>query len=195
MKTEPSSWKGLAHLNSNDPNDWDRLLFKAIKFQGGIWDIKHSKFVKFVKILSKNWRCSIPELMPILEPHGIGIDQFFTLERNVTYKLSAILSDINELQKIIFDSEVDISQFISKTSHAFLPPVVHQSEEYGLPRMISKKLHSANVIDFEDSKLDLHSAIAKFHVIGKNEILSLIELDRFDKYIVEYFYDGVTLSN
>lgn len=65
---------------------------------------------------------------------------FFQLERNSTFKLSALLGDINILQKIIFKhKKIDISSFISKLSHAFLPSVVYQLEEYGLPRMLSKK--------------------------------------------------------
>ena len=83
--------------------------------------------------------------------------------------------------------------FISRVSHAFLPSVVYQLEEYGLPRMISRKLHQYGLINFLDEELNIHKAIEMFHNIGKEKIFSLF-IDDFDKYIIEYFYDGITLT-
>lgn len=195
MTNNPNSWNGLAHLNST-PDKWDNPLYKAIDLQAGKWDIKHGGFVYFTKLLSQNWNKSIPELLASLSKHTIKIDMFFQLERNVTFKLSALLGDINILQKIIFKNKnIDISPFISKVSHAFLPSVVYQLEEYGLPRMLSKKIHIAKVIDFEDEKLNIHSAIDKFNKFGieyiKNKVATF---DEFDLYILDYFYDGILTS-
>jgi len=194
MKKNQEEWNGLAFLNSEDINKWDRLLYKIIVLQPGNWDIEYSKFVAFIKILSKNWIKTIPELLEELDDFEIDIDKFFNLERNVSFKFSALLGDVNELQKEILKKGTDLSYFISKLSHAFLPSVVYQLEEYGLPRMISRKLHDNKIINFLDEELTIHLVIEKFHKIGKDNILSKHFLDEFDKYIVEYFYDGITLS-
>lgn len=192
MVEVPHSWNGLSYLNSS-PNNWGNPLHKAITIQAG-WDTTYSNFICFTQILSLNWTKTIPELLLSLSEKSISIDLFFQLERNVTFKLAALLSDINILQKIIFrDKHIDISPFISKISHAFLPSVVYQLEEYGLPRMLSKKIHIAKVIDFEDEELNIHSIINKFNELGieyiKNKVTTF---DEFDLYILDYFYDGIS---
>jgi len=89
----------------------------------------------------------------------------------------------------------DISPFISKLSYAFLPPVVYQLEEYGMPRMISRKIHDTGIINFENSELSLHQALEQFRKIGINTITDISTLDPFDKYIIRYFYDGITFES
>jgi hypothetical protein len=124
----------------------------------------------------------------------MGINDFFKLERNVTFKLSSLVNDINILQKAILKDGTDVSPFISKLSHAFLPSVVYQLEEYGLPRMISKKIHHNSVINLLDNDLTIHNAIEKFHHFGKDKLLAMNFLETFDRYILEHFYDGITLG-
>lgn len=184
-------WNGLGYLNSDNTNDWGRLLYKVIKMHPGGWGVEYNKFVGFIKILSKNWTQSIPELLHELDQYDIGVDEFFKLERNVTFKLAATLSDINILQKKILDNPVDISPFISKAAHAFLPPVVFQLEEYGLPRMITKKIHNENIINFEGDD-DLHQIIEKFNELTMDCLVDSVQsFDEFDKYIIKYFYEGI----
>lgn len=193
MSRDPDSWKGLGFLNNFKPEEWDRSLYKIINLQPGNWESKYSTFVEFIKILSGNWPKSIPTLLKELEKHDIGINDFFKLERNVTFKFSALLKDVNTLQKRILKSDVDISKFIKLTSYAFLPPIVFQLEEYGLPRMISKKIHQANVMNLTNRELTIHTAIDSFNEIGFENIIRNVELDWFDRYILEYFYDGITM--
>ncbi len=77
-------------------------------------------------------------------------------------------------------------------SHAFLPRVVYNLEEYGMPRMISKKIHLAGVLNFEDDTLDLHKALESFRTIGQEGLTrSVGDLDDFDMYILRYFYEGI----
>ena len=195
MKNNSDEWNGLRYLNSSNPDDWDYLLFKIIKFQANAWG-KHKQFVAFVKILSLNWQLTMSELLDKASAENISIDSFFELERNVAFKLSALLQDINVIQKSILRKlSVDLSPIIKRVSHAFLPPVVYQLEEYGLPRMISRKIHDAEVIDFEDEDLTLHDALDKFREIGKDALVQRVSgLDEFDLYIIDYFYDGISLS-
>ncbi|WP_075793408.1 DEAD/DEAH box helicase [Massilia putida] len=195
IKRNPQ-WNGLGYLNSPNPADWDRLLYKVIALAPGGWDIEYSKFVAFVKILSKNWSLSIPQLLSMLDSVDVGIDDFFKLERNVVFKLSALLADVNTIQSAILkDKKYDISSFVAKTSFAFLPPVVFQLEEYGLPRMLSRKIHRAGLIDFEAQELSLHTAVAKLNKIGIEKIMTTVEnLSEFDRYLLEYFYEGIQVE-
>jgi len=197
LTTNPNDWNGLYYLNEFKPEDWDRLLYKIIKLQPGNWDIRYKTFVEFIKIMAHNWSKSIPALLKELEDYDVGIDKFFLLERNVTYKFSALLNDLNTLQKrILKEKQYDISKFIKWCSHAFLPKVVFQLEEYGLPRMISKKLHESEVIDFYDTELTIHSVIEQFNEIGKEIIVERTnDLDEFDRYILDYFFDGIKVTS
>lgn len=197
LTKNPDEWNGLYYLNEFKPENWDRLLYKIIKLQPGNWDTGYKVFVEFIKIIAHNWKKSIPELLKELEDYDVGIDDFFKLERNVTYKFSALLQDLNSLQKrILKNKSYDITRFIKLCSQAFLPKVVFQLEEYGLPRMISKKLHESNVIDFYDTELTIHSVIVQFNEIGKEMILERTkDLDKFDKYILDYFFDGIKITN
>lgn len=197
LTKNPDEWNGLYYLNEFKPENWDRLLYKVIKLQPGNWDCSYKTFVEFIKIMAYNWTKSIPELLKELEDYDVGIDTFFLLERNVTYKFSALLNDLNTLQKrILVSKQYDISKFIKWCSNAFLPKVVFQLEEYGLPRMISKKIHESKVIDFYDSELTIHSVVEILNEIGKEVTIERTNnLDEFDKYILNYFFDGIKITN
>lgn len=196
MHENPEEWSTLALLNSENPSHWDRPLYKSLKIIPGNWDIEYNKFVAFVKIISKNWKYSIPQLLEELAPYKIDINSFFKLERNVTFKLSSLLNDINILQKSIFkDSNVDISSFSTKLSHAFLPSVVYDLEEYGLPRMLSKKLHKYRIINFFDDSLTTHKAIDHLNDISIDEICKTVPLTLFEHYTINYFYEGIQRSS
>lgn len=193
MYENPKSWNGLSYLNSDNTDKWDNSLYKIINFQPGKWGVEYKVFVKFIKVLSYNPRNSIPSLLKMLEANSITIDDFFKLERTVTFQFASLASDINILQRIILeDKGMDISSFVSKLSHAFLPSVVYQLEEYGLPRMITKKIHTSHIINFSNPELTIHKAIEVFQQIGLGKLkLSVKNLDSFDEYILDYFYDGI----
>lgn len=197
LTNNPTAWNGLHYLNEFKPQEWDRLLYKIINLQPGNWETFNKTFVEFIKIIAFNWKKSIPELLNELEEYDVGIDDFFKLERNVTYKFSALLKDVNSLQKeILKGKNYDISKFIALCSQAFLPKVMFQLEEYGLPRMISKKFQESKVIDFYDGELTIHDAINKFNQIGLDKILELTsDIDEFDKYILDYFFDGIRIND
>lgn len=199
MKMRPEEWNGLSFLNSDDSSNWDRLLYKLINLRpgewgDGRWGEQHSKFIAFIKELPNNWNYTLPEMLDILDEYDIDINQFFKLERIASFNLSALASDINVLHKEIINNGTDISHFIYQVSHAFLPSVVYQLEEYGLPRMISKKIHTSRIIDFTDEQLTIHSVIDIFKKIGVEKATSFPFLDYFDKYIVKHFYEGITME-
>lgn len=192
MNNQPDDWKGLAHLNSDNPNQWERMLYKIIRLKPAGWDIEYSKLVSFIKVLSSNWQLGIPVLLNQLADDGVTVEKFFQLERNVTYKLAALMSDVNELHKIVVDPNVDIGRFVGKIGNAFLPGPVYSLEEYGLPRMISRKVSQAGLIDFTEQGFDLPAALRRFQRLGLSRVLDLKTLDKFDRYVVRYFFDGIT---
>lgn len=191
LSSNPNAWECLKYLNYSNTDYWGTALYKLLNLQPGAWEVKHGIFVEFIKILSCNWEKTIPELLQELDEIGIGLDTFFKLERNVSFKLASLVSDINILQKSILKSDFDLTPFISKLSSVFLPTVVYQLEEYGLPRMIARKIQNSGLIDFEDSELTLNSAISKFHELNEY-IISLPTMEPFDIYIYKYFKDGIT---
>ena len=195
LHSSPNSWNGLQWLNNENPNEWDRMLYKILGLQPGNWETSYTNYVAFIKILSKNWNSTIPEMLSELDEYGIGIDEFFKLERNVTFNLATLVADFNKLQMVILDNGCDISAFQAKLSSAFLPKVVYQLEEYGLPRMISKKLHNAGLIDFEDPRLTLKDAILKIKDIGEQNIMEKSIVDDFEQYIFHYFFDGISSNS
>ena len=190
----PTSWQCLRQLTYSDPQYWEAALYKILYLQPGAWETSYNVYVEFVKTLSQNWTKSMPELLQELDEVGVGLDSFFKLERNVTFKLASLIADINVLQKSILNSGIDLSPFVSKLSSAFLPTVVYQLEEYGLPRMITKKIHKAGLINFEDPDLTLNNAILKFQEINYEDVVHRAELDPFDVYIYNYFLDGIAQS-
>lgn len=192
MRDNREGWNGFGYLNSNNPADWDRMLYKLIGFKRSGWDTPYGKLVAVAKALSRNWSTEIPVLLRQLAPQGIDIEEFFQLERTVTFKLSALLSDANELYKMIINPAVDIGNFVGKMSNAFLPPAVYQLEEYGLPRMITRKLHRARFMDFVESGLSVAEVLRRFSIRGLEAALKVDTLQPFDRYIVRVFFEGIT---
>ena len=192
MKNNPNEWRGFGYLNSSNPEHWDYMLYKILRIKPGNWDTQFGKLVTATKAISYNWNRALSEVIASLKNNGIGIDDFFKLERTVTFKLSALLSDTNELHKIIVNPSIDISPFIARMSRAFLPSAVYHLEEYGLPRMISKKIHVAGLINFEDPNMDLLLALERFKDLGKDAVLAVRSLGAFDRYVVKFFFDGIT---
>ena len=192
LLNNPEQWNGFTYLNSSDPSQWESLLYKIIKLMPGSVGTTYKKFVNFVMIISDNWNKSMQELLNELSRVDISIDEFFDLERTVSFKFSSFLNDLNSIQKEIFKTEkYDISPFIAKVSHVFLPPNVYILEEYGLPRMISKKIHKSNVLNLEE-RIEIHDLLKEFNSIGYAELIKKTNrIEEFDKYILQHFYDGL----
>ncbi|MBS0299843.1 MAG: DEAD/DEAH box helicase [Proteobacteria bacterium] len=195
INSDKKTWRGLASLNAATNEYWAWILRKILKLVPGGWDATYTKFAEFVRALSSNWYLSIPELLDQLSEQDVTIDEFFKMERNATFKLTALLNDVNVIQKeIVPEHKIDISPFIAKLSKAFLPSCVMELEEYGLPRMLAKRIHACGLINFEDEKLDLHYTINLLCEL-KPEILAKTEgLDDFDRYVLDYFYEGIAMQ-
>ncbi len=195
INSDKKTWRGLASLNAPTNEYWAWILHKVLKLVPGGWDASYTKFSEFVKTLSTNWNHSIPELLDQLSEQDVTIEEFFKMERNATFKLTALLNDINVIQKeIVPDHKIDISPFIARLSKAFLPSCVMELEEYGLPRMLAKKIHASGLVDFEDENLDLHSAIDQLRELKSKILVKVERLDDFDQYVLDYFYEGIAME-
>lgn len=194
LKENPDNFKGLKYLNSDDPEAWDWTLYKILEIIPGYIGAKYGKFVSFLKVISNNWTSDFHELLSELSDSDIGIDEFFDLERKASFKFSSLLNEVNLIQRELFPhNKTDISPFIYKVSHAFLPQNVYVLEEYGLPRMISKKIHTAGIIDLENPEISIHDILELMNNIGF-EVLAYCseDIDYFDRYILKHFFDGIT---
>ncbi|GHT76157.1 hypothetical protein AGMMS50262_13580 [Bacteroidia bacterium] len=192
MRNNPTEWNGLVYLNSENVNEWDRNLYLILNRIGGGAGAYYRDMVAYIKAISQNWNRTIPQMLPFLQSNGVTIEKFFEMERTVTFKVATMLKDVNLLYNYIFQKKVDISPFISRISYAFLPKLVYELEEYGLPRMVSKKIQNAGIIDLENFNTPIHEAISQFNQIGLENIKQRIpNLHSFESYILDYFYDGI----
>lgn len=186
----PNNWNGLNYLNANNTGNWEYLLYRVLE----IAKIgPRTVLVNFIQISSLSWSESIPNLINKL---NIPVNKFFELEKKVSFDVSNAFNCVNILQKEMLPNlKADISSFVTKSHYAFLPKNVYLLEEYGLPRMISKKIQLSGFINIEDNDKKLHSIVDDFNELTYDEIVHQIEtLDDFDKYILKYFFEGIATS-
>lgn len=155
----------------------------------------YNDIVKYILVVKENWHKNIPELLSELDKYNLGIDDFFKIEKSITYRLSNILKSLQILYNKRNDKELNINSFIEKLSHAFLPKNVFFLEEYGLPRFISKKIHVSGIIDLENNELEINEVIGCFLSIGLDQLIEEVNsLDIFDEYVLKIFYEGIELN-
>lgn len=199
LKENYGNWKSLKMLHASAPEKWKHVLGKLIFLypQSVRWRDNDNEQYKqanlYIQTLSKQWTTSITKLLEALEPIEVGIEEFFTLEKKVCHSFASYLHDFNVLNRIINPSDfIDISPFITKCSNAFMPGVVLELEEYGLPRMITKKVHHCQIINFNQD-MNIESALGHFKRVGKAAVLAGTAkfLDEFDRFIIDHFYENI----
>ncbi|MCL5128110.1 DEAD/DEAH box helicase [Algibacter sp. L4_22] len=201
LKENYSEWKRLKLLNSEDSDKWWGILGKlcflnpnSLRWNNNGNNVQFNQAKKFIQVISKNWETSLPNLMLELKSENISIEDFFTLEKKICHNFSGYLNDFNVLNEIINKDEfIDISNFTGKCSSAFMPSVVLELEEYGLPRMITKKINYCKLIDFENNEMNIEKAISLLKSVGKKQILKKCSkyLDDFDIYIINNFFENI----
>lgn len=185
--------RAFSYLLDNKPDEWFLLntMAKISQFhiQG---NSTHLNMVDLIKQISFNWQRDIPTL---LQEMNVSLETFFEVENHISFKISSLFADMNILAQVLCLSSVDISPFVTRLSNAFLPSVVFTLEEFGLPRMLSKKLHKYKFINFEDNNLYIDDALMRFKNQGIKSVEQILtknnDFDEFDKYILNYFYDGL----
>lgn len=102
---------------------------------------------------------------------------------------------INAVRLELVEGAVDLTPFVSRLSYAFLPRLVYQLEEYGLPRMISKQLSKARMFNFEDDEKEISDIIAEFQEAGyERMVAALSNKHPFDEYVLKHFFDGIRVK-
>ena len=69
---------------------------------------------------------------------------------------------------------------------------VYELEEYGLPRMISRKIQNKGIINLEQEEKSVNEILGDFKEIGCERLAAALELSKFETYILTYFYQGIT---
>ena len=186
-------WFCLRGLTFDNPSYWKRPLFKILELQKRGYS-KYSKrdCVNFITVIANNWVKTIPELMRDLAQFQIDFELFFRLEGDVSFKMASLISDVNVLQRSVLRTDIDLAPFVSRLSSVFLPSVVYQLEEYGLPRMLSRKIQNSGLLDFERKGLTLKSIIDEIQSLDQNGVKKLAGFDSFDSYVYDYFLDGIS---
>lgn len=188
LKANPNWPRGYAALAATNTYNWREPVLDVVSLLG-------DNMARLIKIaiwkMPDNWTRSIAEVYSELS--DISYEDLFSAERYLSYNLCSTLSVINILKKSFDPTSPDISLFIGRAANAFLPKLVYQLEEYGLPRMISRKIQDSGLINLEDDSMEISEIITQFNNIGRETIIhGLNNLLPFDKFIINYFYDGIS---
>lgn len=163
------AWKrGLMGLVSPSPSSWRKALFLMMPLLRRVkyFDGRYTQMVDIIQSFSHNWGQSIPELLQGLSKYNLSVEDYFDIEKLLSFNFVSLLHNINALAKRIIDPNIDISSFIVKVSNAFLPPLVFELEEYGLPRMMSRKIQASGIIDLEREGGTINEIIKDFQDLG-----------------------------
>lgn len=187
LKANPNWPRGYAALAATNTYNWRAPVLDVVSLLG-------DNMARLIKIaiwkMPDNWTRSIAEVYSELS--DISYEDLFSAERYLSYNLCSTLSVINILKKSFDPTSPDISLFIGRAANAFLPKLVYQLEEYGLPRMISRKIQNSGLINLEDDSVEISEIIKQFNNIGREKVIQgLNNLLPFDKFIINYFYDGI----
>lgn len=189
LKTNPNWPAGYSALAATNTYNWRKPILEVVSLLGDNnmkWLIKQA-----IWKMPDNWTRSIAEIYS--ELYNISYEDLFSAERYLSYNLCSSLSIINILRRFFNKESPDISLFIGKAANAFLPKLVYQLEEYGLPRMVSRKIQDSKLINLEDNSVEISDIIKQFNNIGKEKLIKSLEnLLPFDHFIINYFYEGIS---
>ncbi|MEL1077135.1 hypothetical protein AADW27_09230, partial [Campylobacter jejuni] len=195
--------KSIRYLNSDNPNTWGFIMSENI--QKVVFRILNDKskdaYFKIIDYYKYNY-CGVKQTIDNInkkagqERYKIDINKYFDIERIISFDIASFFNDLNQIMQILYpEKKIDISSFVTKLSNVFLPSVVYTLEEFGLPRIISKKLHECGFINFENKELTLEQALDKFKEHTADDIINILKeknlYDDFEDYILNYFYEGL----
>ncbi|WP_394950617.1 DEAD/DEAH box helicase [uncultured Helicobacter sp.] len=196
--------KSIRYLNSDKPDEWGFIKKKEIQeIVFKILDQKSNKnaYFKIIDYGKYNYygvKQTIDNINKKArqERYKIDINKYFDIERIISFDIASFFNDLNQIMQILYpEKAIDISSFVTKLSNAFLPSVVYTLEEFGLPRIVSKKLHKCEFIDFENKDLTLEQVLDKFKEYTADNIINKLKeknlYDDFEDYILNYFYEGL----
>lgn len=199
IKQNSHNWrKGLMWLVTPKPENWRSALFLMMPLLRQVkrLDVSYTQMVDVIQGFSHNWGKSIPELLQGLSKYNLSVEDYFDLEKLLSFNFVSLLHNVNVLAKRIIGSDIDISSFIVKVSNAFLPPLVFELEEYGLPRMMSRKIQASGIIDLEREGGTINEIIEEFQDLGAEQIMNACHFSsEIEQFILYHFFDGITPSS
>lgn len=193
IKENPSIIDGLVPLTEYDHEQWEQPLYNLCNLLRAKTSCKYSEYIPIIIAASSDWRIPLKEKIASVALTE-GVEQYFDAERDFAFHFAACVHDLSVIIRALeLDTSVDLMPFAEMLSRAFLPKVVYQLEEYGLPRMISIKLQECGLIDFESENLTMQDAIDFFVGTSKEDIFDILKLNEndFDREILESFYEGL----
>lgn len=190
IKSNPNWPTGYDKLAKTDTYQWREPIAQMFDLAYGKNSAKSINLGLWA--FSFNWNKGLRHVASILSRYSIGEADMFKLERDINFKVPNILSIVHAIKSALYPWTPDIRGFISQASNVFLPKNVFILEEYGLPRMISRKIHKQGIMNLEDDSMSIESIISQFKTIGEYNLISKLNgLLSFDRYIIHYFYDGI----
>lgn len=191
-KTDVWNDKNLNRFLNFDTKNWSFRITSSI---ARLIKLHVPLPLKTIHIMAKNWDLAVPQIIQKL-PKNLqsdrAVEKYFEFERKISYKFSNALSVFVSIYNCRRGSNIDLSSPISRIASAFLPKVVYQLEEYGLPRSLSKKITDEGLIVLDDPSMTITKAISSFKEIGKDKLYNAIpNRHDFEKYILDYFYSGI----
>ncbi|MBQ8124968.1 MAG: helicase [Kiritimatiellae bacterium] len=182
----------LSGLLQSDPRGWRLPLEIVLNRLYQASPECRKRMVSVIAPMSDSWNFSIRSMLESLErDFGIGVDEYFKLEKDLTYSVASLLQDCNAINMALHANAADLTPFINRLKVAFLPPRVYDLEEYGLPRMISRKIHSSGLLDLERD-VSLAVMLDELRKLGRESVIHKVPgLSGFDEYIIDHFFDGI----
>ena len=191
IKQDPNWPRNYDALTRRNTWDWRFAIEDVIE----IANIRRKGQVKtYACIASNGWSVTIPHIYDQVSRYGISMEDMFDFERKISFNFASTLSIISLIKQAVYPNTPDISEFIHRASNAFLPKLVFQLEEYGMPRMISEKIHKSGLVNLENDTIEIAEVIKQFRDIGEDTLIDKLKhnLLPFDKYIIKYFYEGIS---
>lgn len=195
VRTVKNNRQPLATLLNPDPIAWTGALSEIIKwlYRDCHSEEERMKLISFIEFLPNNWTTPTREMIETMQLRfGITLKDYFDLEKDVVFPVASLIQDCNLINLALHPEDTDLSPFVKSLSRAFLPPRVYELEEYGLPRMISKKINASGLIDLE-SDYPIDMVLDNFRSCGREKLKRNVPgLNEFDDFVIDYFYDGIT---
>lgn len=191
IKADKDAWND-ENLNRFMESDVSKWSFRIIRSVSKIANFHKVDIKKILQALSYNWNLRVPDIIQKMPKDKRSVESYFDYERQITYKIPQTLGLMISVFNGYYRKNIDISVCLSRISNAFLPKLVYQLEEYGLPRSLSKKIVNAGLIELDNPDMNLVDAIGRFKEIGKDKLSESIPgKHAFEDYILEHFYSGI----
>ncbi|MBN9675962.1 DEAD/DEAH box helicase [Salipiger bermudensis] len=190
----PSFVDKIGNLNSSNAAHWKTALYEILNISSRSYGARKGLVVPAIQVMSRNWSHGsrrVCEDFLALEHSEGDLEMMFKIEKEVSFNLAALISDIGVVAKHI-GVHVNTERFATQLSHCFLPSAVHQIEEFGLPRVTTRLLLKSKVISQSDVEGDVQDLIDALKEIPKSSFRNVSGIRDIEIYMIESFLSGVS---